>query len=298
MTQIEILPALNFTPPVITLNFEDLEARIDGITEQYKGLVVKEEDVPAIKSEMAGLNHLAGGLAAARKDAAAKISVPIKEFENRVKKLETKVVDTRSFLDEQVKDHIRRERDSKRAHVQVMIDAQKDDHGCPGLEIPIQESWLNKTAKDKTTTAEILAIILAHKKAQEEAAALEQAKKDRVVMIERHNRDMAKNRDYELPFSAFIRLQSLDLPLSDVLGAIEEAYAREDAKRQAKPESVEQPAPHWVDPPAQTERSVSCTKAMTITAIYDSENGPKIGELYKQLKALCRTCTAEVKELQ
>ena len=303
MTQTELLPALTFTPPVISLNFEEIEARIDSITEQYNGLVVKEDDVPAIKNEMAGLNKLAGSLANARKDAAAKVSEPIKVFENRIKGLESKILITRTFLDDQVKAHIQRERDEKRAHVQAMIDIQKDEHGCAGLDIPIQESWLNKTAKDKTTTAEILAIILAHKKAVEDHLALEQAKKDRVVAIENHSAALASGRGYQLPFSRFTALQDLAVPLSDVLAQIEKAYADEDARRaEAATPKQEVPAPepkkHWIDAPEPRPEPAPAIKAMTITATYDATNGAKIGVLYQQIKALCKTCTASVKELE
>ena len=111
----ETLPALQFTPPVISLDFEALESRIRGITEQYEGLHVQESDVPAIKSEMAGLNKLKDMLAAARKEAVERISTPIREFENRVKALESEIIATRSMLDEQVKAYVHAEREGRRA---------------------------------------------------------------------------------------------------------------------------------------------------------------------------------------
>lgn len=310
MTQAELLPALQFTPPVISLNFDELETRIDGITEQYSGLVVTEDDVPAIKSEMAGLNHLARQLGDARKDAVSRVSGPIKEFEGRVKTLETKITTVRGTLDEQVKAHIQRERDSKRASVQFIIDCQKDKHGCKDLNIPIQESWLNKTAKDKATTAEVQSIILAHKRQQEEKAALEQAKKDRVVALEGHCKAMEQGRAYSLPFSRFAHLQSLDSPLADALAKVGEIYAAEDARiaeiEQRKAQAVEdqpkpEPQPHFMDMP-KVEASAPVEvkpvqKAMTITATYSAEQGPAIQALYQQIKSLCLTCSAQVQEI-
>ncbi len=304
MTQAELLPALQFTPPVISLNFDELEASIRDITDKYTGLVVQESDVPAIKNEMAGLNKLAGQLADARKSAVSRISGPIKEFEDQVKGLELSIKTTRSFLDDQVQAHITRERECRRAAVQFIIDYQKDEHGCPGLEIPIQESWLNKTAKDKAITAEVQAIILAHKRQQEEKAALEQARKDRVVALEGHCRAMEQSRSYALTFSSFAHLQSLEIPLAEALAKVSEIYAAEDvrlAEIERRRVAAEQPKPepHFLDmpePPVQEEVK-RVVKAMTITATYNAENGQDIGALYQRIKALCLTCTARVEEI-
>lgn len=308
MTQAELLPALQFTPPVISLNFEELEANIEAITEQYKGVIVQEDDVPAIKNEMAGLNKLAGNLAEARKGAAVKISEPIREFESKVKILEAKVLDTRTFLDDQVKAHIQRERDGKRASVQFIIDSQKDEHGCKGLDIPIQESWLNKTAKDKAITAEVQSIILANKRQQEERAALEQAKKDRVVALEGHCKALEQGRGYSLPFSRFAHLQGLDMPLADAMAKIGQIYADEDARiaeigqrKIAPPQPQPKAEPHFLDMPQTVEHpqveAKPLRKSMTITATYNAENGQAIQALYRQIKTLCLTCTAQVQEI-
>ncbi|MDR2893035.1 MAG: DUF1351 domain-containing protein [Deltaproteobacteria bacterium] len=314
MTQQELLPALQFTPPVISLNFEELTARVREITERYTGLVVQEDDVTAIKSEMAGLNHLATQLADARKDAVARVSGPIKAFEEQVKGLEAEIKTTRTFLDEQVKAHIQRERDSRRASVQVTIDALKDEHGCKDLDIPIQEGWLNKTAKPTVISAEVQAIILTHKRQIEEAARLEQAKKDRVVALEGHCKTMEQGRGYVLPFSKFAHLQSLDLPLADALAKAGEIYAAEDAKiaeieqrklaataPQPKPEPPKE-APHWTDAPevpTVPAEARPLRKSMIITGTYNSENGPAIQALYRQIKLLCLsdTCTVKITEL-
>lgn len=306
MTQADLLPALQFTPPVLSLDFDELEKRIDGITGQYSGLIVSEEDVTPIKSEMAGLNRLAKQLADARKDAVALVSSPIKEFEGRIKSLESKIVSTRSFLDDQVKAHIQRERDSRRHVVQFIIDAQLDEHGVSGLDIPIHESWLNKTAKDKQITAEVAAIILAHKKALDEKAALEQAKLDRATAIENHNTAMFSRRDYSLPVSSFYPLQSLDMPLAEVLKRIEAAYEIEDNRRLKTAEFVDSvqnkkdETHHFTDfptPDPAPPQKASSLKTMTITATYRSEMGPQINVLYRKLQSLCETVSAKVEEL-
>ena len=47
--------AVTATPLVINWNRDAVSALLDATLEQYEKLVVQEEDVPAIKSEMAGL---------------------------------------------------------------------------------------------------------------------------------------------------------------------------------------------------------------------------------------------------
>jgi hypothetical protein len=304
MNQQELLPDVQCTLPAISGNFEALESSIKAITEQYTGLLVQEADVPAIKNEMAGLNKLAGRLADARKDVVARISGPIRDFEDKVKSLEAMIKDTRTFLDEQVKAHVQRERDGRRASVKFIIDHQKHEFGCPDIDIPIQESWLNKTAKDKDITLAVRGIILAHKIQQEEKAALEQAKKDRVIALENHCKAMEQARNYALSFSRFAHLQGLDMPLADALAKIGEIYAAEDARIVAKSAPpAPKPAPHFLDmhgdeaKAAAPVESQPVTKAMTISATYSTKHSSTVQKLYQSFKALCLTCSVQIREI-
>jgi hypothetical protein len=305
MLQAELLPNLQCTLPAISGNFEALEARIKGITEQYTGLLVQENDVPAIKNEMAGLNKMADRLADARKRVVSNISVPIREFEDKVKGLETMIKNARAFLDEQVQAHIQRERDGRRASVKFIIDHQKHEFGCQNLDIPIQESWLNKTTRDKAITAEVQAIILDYKREQENAARLEQAKADRLLAIENHNAAMAQGKGFALPISTFARLQDLEYSFVHVMEQIARAYEQEAKRRTpAPPISTEQPDPVLADlgipadtPVPATGNTIVARKAMTITATYNTENSSAIQALYQQIKALCMTCSVQIQEI-
>lgn len=64
---------LQTTLPAIGFNFAELKAWAEEITAKYNGLVVREEDVAGIKSEMAGLNKLKASLEQARQDRAVAI---------------------------------------------------------------------------------------------------------------------------------------------------------------------------------------------------------------------------------
>ena len=295
------LPALQFTPPSIVFDFETLKHNIEEITTKYEGLVVGEDDVTAIKSELAALNHLAKGLADARKDAVAKVSAPIKDFEAQVKEMETLILATRGKLDEQVKAFVQKEREGKRASVQFMIDALKDEFKCTA-DIPIQESWLNKTAKDTAISAEIKGIILKHQKQEQEARELEQAKKDRVVAMESHIKAMQAKFGYEVPFSAVSHLQGLDTPLQDVYTGIEAAFEKEGARLEAVVAAqvraqaqvqtqVQQPTPQ----PAPRTVAQPLPKTINITAAYLPANAEMVRSLCKQLEAVCVSVSVQVK---
>lgn len=227
---------LQTTLPALSFDFDGLKAWALGITEQYQGLVVQEDDITGIKSEMAGLNKIKKQLDDARKETVRKVSEPIKTFEGQVKEIVSLFDDTYRFLGDQVKAFEDRAREAKRHEVQFAIDAAKDKYGVKDLPIPIQDSWLNKTAKMKSVAAEVESIILGHIQAVKEAAALEQARRDRAGYIEEKCASLAKVYGFELKPSAFLAHHNLDMAMSDVGAAIESAYANEANARAARAE--------------------------------------------------------------
>ena len=94
--------AVTATPLVINWNRDAVSALLDATLEQYEKLVVQEEDVPAIKSEMAGLNKLRDRLDNARKEITRQIAGPLEAFDAEAKALVARVVEVRAGLDAQV----------------------------------------------------------------------------------------------------------------------------------------------------------------------------------------------------
>lgn len=111
--------------------------------------------IPAVKAEMAGLNKLKDKLNTARKEIVVTIKAPVDEFDADVKAITDLIIKARAGLDEQVREFERRDRDSRRAAIQLMIDAAKAKAGLADFDIPINERWLNKSARTATTAAEI-----------------------------------------------------------------------------------------------------------------------------------------------
>ena len=172
------------TPLIITWDKDAVSALLDAVLAQYAGLEVQEADVPAIKNEMAGLNRLRERMDNARKDIKRRIAGPLDGFDAEVKALIARIVDARAALDTQVKDFERRDREGRRAAVQCVVDNIKSCEGVPELDIPINPSWLNKSTRQAEIHEDIKRIIAAYKRECEETRRMEQAKADRIALVE------------------------------------------------------------------------------------------------------------------
>jgi hypothetical protein len=294
------------TLPAIGFNFEALRAWATGLTAKYSGLIVQDDDVPAIKSEMAGLNKLIAQLEDARKATVRQISEPIKDFEAQVKEVVGIFSECRAALDVQVKAHEAREREGRRVAVQFIIDAAKDEHGdmARGLAVEIKPNWLNKTATPKSIRAEVDSIILAHIKAEREKAELAQAKQDRAVAIEKQARNEAARHGFEMPTARFFAtLSDLQIPLAEVFDRINAAYEaeakrREEASRaQAVAASApEAPRPVPVAPPAAAKvaQSVPAMNTVRLVLSYTNAQADAVERALQALQAVASNL--EIKE--
>jgi len=216
---------LSFTPPAIQgFDYTGLKTWAEGIKARYADVVVMEDQVTGTKAEMAELNRIKKQLDAARIAAVKKVSEPIKEFEAQVKEVCGIFQATYDFLGDQVNNYEQRAREQKRTEVLFAIETLTAEAGYPGLAIPVQDSWLNKTQKPKATADAIKAIIADHIKAEKDAAALEHAKQDRAVAIEQQCAALAQGYGFALPVSQFLKLHDLSLALVDVHESITAAY--------------------------------------------------------------------------
>lgn len=299
---------LSFTPPAIQgFDYAALEAWALAIAEKYRGLVVTEDQVVGIKSEMAHLNATKKKLDDVRKEAVKVVSAPIKEFEAQIKAVCAIFDNTYAALSEQVKNHEERAREIKRQEVLFAIETLTTEAGFPGLEIPVQDSWLNKTQKPKQTAADIQAFILRHDQALKAAAAAEQAKQDRAVAIENQNAALAQGYGFTIPLSQFYALHNLETPLEQVNEAMTSAY-RAKAEANAKATAPVAPAPAKdvfgrtsalpVSQSPQAPLAVPMArKGLTIHIEFDAAREVAIHEAMRHLQALCTEFAHHAKPL-
>lgn len=304
---------LQTTLPALTFDFAGLKAWALGITEKYANLVVREEDVTAIKSEMAGLNKAKKAVDDARKEAVRRVSEPIKAFEAQVKEVTGLFATTYDALAGQVKEFEDREREAKRVQVKVLIDSLLDEHKLNGFPIPIQDSWLNKSKPMKTVKAEVESLILAHKKELEDKAALEQARRDRAASIEEKCAELSAQHGFTLTASVFLDLlDDMQRPQAEVMEAIEQGFSAAAAKAQREAAAkAAQAAPATPSPtpasapPAQAPATpqpprppmfrpagqAPARKSLTLDLEYDPAQEAVILTLVRNLESLCITLT-------
>ena len=220
------------TPLVITWNKATVMAMLDSVLAQYEGLVVQEENVPAIKSEMAGLNKLAERFDTARKDIKRQVGAPLTAFDEDAKAVTARIIEVREGLNSQVKEFERRDREGRRKSVQSVIDSLKNGEKVPELDIPIKESWLNKSIKQAQLYAEIQNVILKYKQDKAAAEQLERARADRATMVEAALKARVEEYGFSLPMGKFAPCLSLDVTSEEAACVIGQVFAAEACLRE------------------------------------------------------------------
>ena len=224
--------AVTATPLVINWNRDAVSALLDAVLEQYEGLAVREEDVPAIKAEMAGLNKLRDRLDDARKEITRRIAGPLDAFNDEARALVARVVEVRAGLDAQVKEFEKRDREGRRQSVQFVIDSLKNGEKVPELDIPIKPSWLNKSIKQAQLHAEIQNVIAEYKRDKAAAEQLERARADRATMVEAALKAKAEEYGFSLPMGKFAPCLSLDITGEEAASVITQTFAAEASLRE------------------------------------------------------------------
>lgn len=276
--------------PALSFDYERLMAWAKGISSQYDGVVVREEDIAGIKSEMAGLNKMKKAVDDARKEAVKLVSAPIRDFEAQINEVCGVFAETYDMLKAQVQAHEDRAREDKRREVEFMIEYLKAEHEVPDIPIEINQSWLNKSKPLKTVKAEIEALILAHVKAEREAAQLEQAKRDRAVAIEEKCAALSSLHGVTVPPSNFLRLQSLDIPLEQVNADIEKAFATKVATQAAAQAPDPTPALHKMSEPtapAAPAKSEAKVTTVMLEVTYNESNWKAVEDALRNLQSVC-----------
>lgn len=284
------------TPLVITW-----DKQLGSVLAQYEGLVVREENVPAIRSEMAGLNKLAEKFDTARKDIKRQVGAPLAVFDEDVKDVTARIIEVRSRLDAQVREFERLDREGRRQSVQFVIDSLKNGEKVPELDIPIKPSWLNKSTKAAQLHAEIQNIIIEYKRDKDAAEQLERAKSDRITMVESVVKAKAEEYGFSLPMGKFSPCLSLDITGEEAASVIAQTFAAETSlrERQARDkgarEAAAEEARQAVPTPAPaasfieeddfpTAPPVSTTLILSVT--YEPARELAVQELLAQLRSV------------
>ena len=293
--------AVTATPLAINWNRDAVSALLDAVLEQYEGLAVREEDVPAIKAEMAGLNKLRDRLDDARKEITRRIAGPLDAFNDEARALVARVVEVRAGLDAQVKEFERMDREGRRKSVQFVIDSLKNGEKVPELDIPIKPSWLNKSIKQAQLHAEIQNVIAEYKRDKDAAEQLERAKADRATMVEAALKAKAEEYGFSLPMGKFAPCLSLDITGEEAASVIAQTFAAEaslrerQARDKAAREAAAEEARQAVPTPAPAASFIEeddfptappVTTTLILSVAYEPARELAVQELLAQLRSV------------
>lgn len=238
------------TPLSISWNRDALESAVNAVIEQYEGLTVTADQIPAVKSEMAGLNKLKDKLLTAKREIVNSIKAPLDGFDREATAMIGKITATRTKLDEQIKAFEHNYRESRRLPIQIMIDAAKNKAGIMDFELPINEKWLNKTAKMSGVAAEIDNLCLKEQQKRAAAAQLERAKQDRISLVGATVQTQATRHGFDLPMGKFAHCMSLEMTGNEVTIYITKAFEAEAAMRERAAASAPDTVSATPSPPA------------------------------------------------
>lgn len=137
---------IEYTLPKINFDLKDLTEQVNTLELKYKDLILKEEDVPNIKKEMAQLNKLSKAVNDQKISITKAIKSPITEFENAVKELVTKIDTTYRGLKDQTDNFAEKQKEAKRQEILALSEWVEQ-------YMVFDEEWLKPTysiAKVKT----------------------------------------------------------------------------------------------------------------------------------------------------
>ena len=138
---------VTFTKPTINYDLGEIKTEIERLNSLYGNLIIKEDDIPNMKKEIAQINKIKKAISTKRIDTVKEITEPIKTFESELKGFEKTLTEMYSKISEQVKTF---ENEQKQARKEEIM--QWDEFK---VFMVFEERWLNKSTSDNSIKADI-----------------------------------------------------------------------------------------------------------------------------------------------
>ncbi len=142
------LEILRVEKPIVSFNYEAIKADILRVIGEWKGFVIKEDDLAFTKDLLADLNKKKKAIDDFRKTTKKELSEPIATFEDQCKELVGIIDDVYTDIKEQYDAFEERRREYKLQEVKELIQFAREESGLPEkyqLQIEIKPEYLNKT---------------------------------------------------------------------------------------------------------------------------------------------------------
>lgn len=122
--EVEILDENDITTqlPVITFNSTKLREQVHAFVEQYRNIVITEDNYKLAKHDSVTLNGVIKKLEARRKEIKHQLEAPVKAFDAEVKDIESEIQQARAEIDAVTNQYDEQKREEKRAYAKSVMD--------------------------------------------------------------------------------------------------------------------------------------------------------------------------------
>lgn len=204
------LETIKLVPGELIFNFDELKGQLSERLENYKGLVVTEDNEREVTKDKAELNKLVKAIDDYRKNQKKEMSAPITEFENKCKELTSLVTNVVTPIADQLKVFEDARKEEKRTEVQRQVEKVINDLGLNqtySSQLDIIDKYLNKTQKLTDTINDLEKRGKILKQAQDQEELLEKAKREKIDLIQKTIEDINKKYQLDFKISDFFYLQ-------------------------------------------------------------------------------------------
>lgn len=243
--EIEEVPTLEFTVkkevlPVIQINFEELKGHLNSLLQDYKGLVVTENNLSTCKAKQKELASTRIKIDNYRKEKKKELSKPITFFEAQCKDLISLIEQAENPIKEGIKVFDDQKRDSKRLHAIELSKEVAEEYGLNEKyadRLEILDKYCNLTAKTNEVREDLISKAMALKVEQDREVELIEIIKDTIAS---ENEKI----NLKMKFEDFEKYINMGMSAREVIGEIknraERIYAAENPP---EPEPIPEPVP-------------------------------------------------------
>lgn len=229
---------INIKPAVIEFNHEDIVKELDETLKHYKGLVFTEDATTELRKTLSELRKGKSAIHDYGVDTRRELNVPVKEFSDKVKSIESKFDSVIDPLNEQLQEYVERERDEKLKKLEEFKEeyiAEYELNDNYAEQIEIGDSLLNKSTSLKVAKESIEFRVKNLKMEQDQEAANKTIIETTVKLANSEN-------DLSLSIEPYIRLLEFN-GVEEIKSQIESDAQKEVEQRkkieQAKQEQLE-----------------------------------------------------------
>lgn len=204
------LETIKLVPGELIFNFDELKGQLSERLENYKGLVVTEDNEREVTKDKAELNKLVKAIDDYRKNQKKEMSAPITEFENKCKELTSLVTNVVTPIADQLKAFEDARKEEKRTEVQRQVEKVINNLGLNqtySSQLDIIDKYLNKTQKLTDTINDLEKRGKILKQAQEQEELFEKTKREKIDLIQKTIEDINKKYQLDFKISDFFYLQ-------------------------------------------------------------------------------------------